>query len=87
MAALRLLIERQTRELSVQLTRIAQRQADIDLIRAAWSRLRPARPLSRDRVYIRPLAREKGKRLGDFLHPTLPILAGFAERARGIKFA
>jgi hypothetical protein len=39
-----LLVERQTRELSVQLTRIGQLQADIDLIRAAWAKVAPRTP-------------------------------------------
>ena len=39
---LRTVLDQHHRELAVQLTRIAQVQADLDLIRAAWTKVRAA---------------------------------------------
>ena len=42
-ADLKAVLDRHSKELATQLTRIAQLQADIDLIRAAWSKIAPPR--------------------------------------------
>ena len=41
-AALQTTVDSITRDQKVQFTRIAQLQADIDVIRSAWSKLKPA---------------------------------------------
>jgi hypothetical protein len=53
---LELLIEQMRHDLDVQFTRIAQLQADLDLIRGAWAKVKPA-----DAPYIGPERRGKSR--------------------------
>ena len=45
LAEIRKLLEKHTHDLHIQLTRIAQLQGDLDVIRGAWTKIKPGNDL------------------------------------------